>query len=281
MPAVLLGFHPSDSCVVMGLEGATVSFCARLELDWFSTHFDQVAAQVLDASGQIPGCRFVLIGFGDPDVAAISVTELAGVVRPERVLEALVADGERYWSLTADDGVHEYAFDASALAAQAVYEGVRISASRRQAVAPVEAWEPRPAGEESAAAAWVDSMGADAAMELLAGLAEAATPPEPEDALILATLLADEDRAAAVLTSLTTGNADRVWSNLVAARRVAPRSAQANCVALLGMASWLSGRGAAQTSCLEQMERLDPDHTIGGLLATTHRHGIPPRRWDE
>ncbi len=281
MPAVLLGFHPADSCVVMGLDGSSVEFCARLELDWFATHFDQVADQIIEASAQVPGCRFVLIAFGDPDVASLSVVELAGVVGEHRVVESLVADGERYWSLVDDDGSHEYAFDASALAAQAVYEGVRICEDRDEAVAPVELWEPLPSLEQDAAWQKIEGLAEDDRMALLGGLAEAATPPQGDDALMLATLLADEDRATAVLTRLATDNADRIWANLVAARRVAPEQCQPNVVALLGVASWLSGRGAAQTACLEQMARLAPDNPIGSLLSAVHRHGIPPRRWEE
>ena len=93
MPSVLLGFHPTNSCVVMGLCGATVAFCARLEVDWFVHHFDDVADQIINASSQVEACRFVIIGYGDPDLAGLAVTELASVVGEARVIDALVTDG--------------------------------------------------------------------------------------------------------------------------------------------------------------------------------------------
>lgn len=281
MPAVLLGFHPSDSCVVMGLSGPTVAFCARLDLDWFVTHFDQVADQILHASAQVPDCRFVLIGFGDPDLASLAVVEMSGVVGESRVLESLVTDGERYWCLDEDLETHEFQVGTSSLAAQAVYEGLRICADREQAVAPVELSEPLPPAEQEAGAALVASLSPDEGMARLAELAESADPLQPAEAQTLALLLLDEDRMGAVLARLSVASADLLWENLVAARRVAPPSAEPNVLALLGMASWLSGRGAAQTSCLEQVERIHPEHPVGALLSRIHRYGIPPRRWDE
>lgn len=280
MPAVLLGFHPVDSCVVMGLSGSSVEFCARMELDWFATHFDQIASQVVEASSQIPDCRFVLIAYGDPDIASLSVVEMAGVVGEHRVVESLVSDGAHYWSMTDGEEGHGYSFRSTALAAQAVYEGVRICDDRAEAVAPVERWEPRPWAEEEAVEGRLAAVPDAGLMDMLASLVEG-PPPGTDDALTIAVLLADDDRAAAVLMRLNKGNAEQMWENLAAVRRVATPRSEANIVALLGVASWLCGRGAAQTSCLEQLARLDPSHPIGGLLASVHQHGIPPRRWDE
>ena len=281
MPTVLLGFHPSNSCVVMGLSGATVAFCARLELDWFVHHFDQVADQIINASAQVDGCRFVIIGYGEPDLACLAVTELASVVGESRVLDSLVTDGRSTWMLDHDLEPREIAASSSSIEAQAVYEGIRICADRREAVAPVERHAPLPPEEVDAAVALVTSLSPAAGMELLEQLAESSEPLSRTDACVLAVLLEDEDRMAALLVRLRMATADTVWPHLVAARPAATPESEDNVVALLGIASWLSGRGAAQTSCLEQLARRNPGHEIGRILDTIHRNGIPPRRWDE
>ena len=281
MPSVLLGFHPTDSCVVLALSGKSVAFCARLDLDWFVYHFDDVADQIINASSQVEDCRFVLIGFGDPDQAGLAVTELASVVGESRVLDAMVTNGQTTWVLDADLQVHEIECHTSALEAQAVYEGVRICADREEAVAPVEQHVPLPDPEVAAAQSLVRALSPEDAMDLLADLAESEERLTPTEACTLAVLLGDEDRLGALLTRLSITNADAVWPNLVAARRVAPEDVEANVISLLGMASWLSGRGAAQTSCLEQLARSDPRHAVASLLRRLHQCGIPPRRWDE
>lgn len=281
MPAVLLGFHPTDSCVVLGFEGSMVAFCARLDLDWFVTHFDQVADQIVSASSQVPGCRFALIGFGDPDLASLSVVEMAGVVGQSRTVDLLVTDGRTYWSLVDGLEPQEFTFDTSSVAAQAVYEGVRISADRAGAVAPVETSDPAPEDLVTSSRAVVASMSDQETMELLADLVSSAEALPAARALLLAVLVEDEDRMAAVLTQLTRATSEVAWINLAAARRVAPPESEANVLALLGMASWLSGHGAAHTSCLEQLQRIAPGHAVGSLVEMVHRDGIPPRRWDE
>lgn len=279
MPAVMLGFHPSDSCVVMGLSGRTVSFCARLDLDWFVHHFDQVADQIINASAHVPECRFVVIGYGDPDAASLAVAELVAVVGEQRVLEAMVTDGRTTWLFTSDLEPQEIECSTSALEAQAVYEGVRICADREEAVAPVERHEPLPADEVASAEALVTSLSPADAMDLLAELVESDEPLSPTEACTLAVLLEDEDRVAAVLSRLSILTAEVMWLNLLAARTVAPAASEDNVVALLGMASWLNGQGAAQSSCMEQLARSNPQHTVGGLLNRLHREGVPPRRW--
>ena len=281
MPAVLLGFHPTHSCVVMGLSGTTVAFCARLEVDWFVHHFDDVADQIINASSQVEGCRFVIIGYGDPDLAGLAVTELAAVVGEARVIDALVTDGRTTWALDADLEAHEIESTSSSLEAQAVYEGIRICGDRGEAVAPVEFHSPPPSREVAAAEVLVAALPPGQALDLLEQLAESPAQLNPSEACLLSVLLEDEDRMGAVLARLSMDTADRIWPHLVSARQSATPQSEANVLALLGIASWLSGRGAAQTSCLEQLARISPGHELGGLLARVHRDAIPPRRWDE
>lgn len=279
LPVIMLGFHPHDSCVVMALKGPSVRFCARVDLDWFAQHFDRVADQVLRCAEEAGADGFVFIGYGDPDVAAIAVHEFIDLVGASRVLDALVADGECYWSMLEPGEPTAYRFDTSAVAAQAVFGGVNLHPDRDSAIAPVTLCEP-PAEQavleaESAAA----RLGEEGSMIRLRQLAEGPDTLTETEAVTLAVLLADEDRMGAVLCRLDPDTAEGFWARLVAVRRVCPARYEPNVLALLAAASWLSGRGAAHTSCLQQLSEVDPCHPLLLTLMRLHADGVPPSRW--
>lgn len=281
LPSYLFGFEPTDSVVVIALCGKMVHFSARLDVDWFAYGFAHTADQILNATTGADISAFFILGYcDDPDLASLSVSELAAVVGRDRVREALVTDGEFYWSLIDDDGAHPYDGSSSAVTAQAVYTGINIHATREEAVAPVVEWEPPADGVVAEVLEEIDALGSTSVMSHLEELAQAQPPVEGRDAVRLACLLRDEDCAGAILTRLSTTTAESIWSNLAAARRLCPPEAQPTVVALLGVASWLSGRGAQASACMEQMDVLDPDDPIGVMLRSVHHHAIPPQRWD-
>lgn len=282
IPSFMFGFQPAESVVLIGMQGKVACFSARLDVDWFRVRFDSVAEQMVNATSQMAGVRFLLLGYSaDLDLCWASVMELADVIGPERILEALITDGEHYWSLTDDAGPVEYRFDTSSVAAQAVYSGVNIHSTREELVAPVHEWQEPDAAETTAALMELDGLTAEGALSLLQELAESDPPVTGVEALHLACLLQDEDCAAALLSRLNTTTAEGIWPNLLAARQVAPGFVQATLVALLGVASWLSARGAQASACIEQMVVLDPKHPIGMVLAEVHHKAIAPQRWDE
>lgn len=282
IPSYLFGFRPTESTVIIGMRRDVVQFSARLDASWFTTHFDQVADQVLNATAHMGDCVFFVLGYSaDLELASISAAEAADVVGRCMVAEVLITDGTRYWSLTDGEGPLPFSFDSSPITAQAVYRGVNIHATREEAVAPVVAWASPDPDAVDQLLEEIGAMTQEAAMHRLADLAEADPPVSGGDALMLACLLLDEDRSAAVLTRISMSNAPLMWANLVAARQVSPGLAEATVVALLAVACWLSGHGAQATSCIEQLAELDPRHPIGCMIATVHQLGIPPQRWDE
>ncbi len=281
LPVIMLGFHPRDSCVAMALSGNTVRFCARVDLDWFADHFERISEQVLRCAEQVGADEFVFIGYGDPDLASIAVCEFADLVGHDRVVDALVTDGGRYWSMC-DGGVPEsYRFDTSAVAAQAVFGGVNLCADRDEAVAPVTGSDPPDEHVVLRAEAAVDRLSDDQAMARLRELAEGEGALPRADAVLLAVLLGDEDRTGALLCRLKTWTADAMWQRLVAARRVCPSRYLPNVLGLLAFASWLSGRGAAHSACLQQLSELDARHPLLLTLLKLHQEGLPPARWDQ
>lgn len=280
IPAVLLGFHPRDSCVVLAVHEKAVQFCVRFDVD-IVDHFDQVVHQLESAASQVGPCDFVLIGFGEPGATSLALGELIDLLGPERVLDAIVTHEDRYWCLGGDEPPREYRFESSAIAAQAVYEGVRIVAGRDEAVAPVTQHRAPEVDEEEAAWAWADGLTEAQAAAQLKRLAESPIPLASPAALRLAVLLADDDRMTSVLASMTRSTVEALWRNLVAARQVCPSACEANVVALVGAVAWRSGRGAALTACLEQLAVMAPQHVVGGLLSRLLRDGVPPRWWDD
>lgn len=279
IPAVMFGFHPAESVVIMGMRGSTVEFTARIDLDWHLHGTEQIVAQLMSAAEHVSTEDFIILGYGaDPDLAFLSVTELISLLGARHVREALVTDGTSYWSL--DDGEPlQFDFDSSAVAAQAVYEGRLISDSREAMVAQVEDWAP--ATEEEVAAQESYLRGVARPDRLFSRLLESARPLAAEEALQLALYLGEQLRCDRLVGNLTVERAKRIWPNLTAARRVAPPSAEINTIAVLAMAAWLRGGGAEYTSCVEQLETRAPEHPVSQVLARMHHLGIPPRMWSE
>jgi hypothetical protein len=97
----LVGYHPSDSIVVLGMCDHQVTFTARDDLPAEGAEADpDQLIYLLDVLLR-QGChRVLLVGYGSEKRVTPTMTALldgfhdAGV----RVLEALRADGERYWS---------------------------------------------------------------------------------------------------------------------------------------------------------------------------------------
>lgn len=279
IPAIMLGFHPQDSCVVIALKGAAVAMCARVDLRWFAGDAERTLRQLNNALGNVPEARIVLVGFGDPDDASISVAELADALGWDRIADALISQGDRYWVVPATGAPIAFSFDRSALAAQAVFQGIRIDATRAEAVLPVmvtEEVDPDLVARCRAAVAYIQpSVG----FAVLRELAESSEPLGVEEGLTLALLLGDEDRLGALATRLSTDTAPVIWPNLVAARRFGPPETAPPVLALLALASWLSGRGAAHVAALEELTRIDARHPLAGVLSALHEQGLPPDRW--
>lgn len=242
IPPVILGYHPEDSLVVLALRDGVLMMSARMCLDWHLQHYEETFAQMSAAIDNVPDCRFALLGYGERELMSVSLLELADVIGHHLVVEALVTDGELSWDLGTGDPPEPYRFEDTSVAAQAVFNGVRIARNREEAVAPVREHEPP---EE-----WAVALAVDEAARLSPGRAQTKVARLVEQekeltrvaAVELAVLLDDEERMVSVLTALSSENADRVWRNLVSARRLCPPGYEANVLALLTAASWISGR---------------------------------------
>lgn len=289
IPVIMLGFHPRESCVVLGVLGSRVEFCARMDLDWFTScsSFGDVADQLESALSRCDGCRVAVLAYTkDPEAGAVAVSELVYVVGAELVVEALVTDGDRFWYVHPDlllpaEGI-PYSYASSNFAAQAVYAGISVTAHRADAVAEVQPPTPSavPAVDEGTRRARdrIHPLNAGQRMERLAHLMNRPDLPE-EAAYELAVLLQEDEHFSEILAQLNRTSAATLRPRLAEVRRRSPDVLAANVVALLTLACWLDGEGAQQSDCLAQLERLDADHPLRPVLEAMHQLAVPPRQW--
>ena len=264
---------------MLGIGDSCAKFCARFDLSLPRAELEGVVEQILQAAANSGHCGLTVLGYGELHDAYPQVRQVAELLGPTVTFPSLITDGHTTWAVDEEEYVLQCDDPASTLAAEAVYNGMPITRGRREAVAPVELHERLGAETEELCGDQVAGLGAAGRLDVLGAYVESMEELSPFDALFLALTLADEECAAAVLARLSEATAEAMWPNLAAARRVAPPEAEATVVALLGFASYLSGRGAAHSSCLQQLQRINPRHPIGQLLVQVHREAIPPRHF--
>lgn len=291
IPVVMLGFHPKESCVVLGVRGTRVEFCARMDLDWFTSGFSfgEVADQLEHAIERCGGCSVAVLAYSkDVEAAAVAVGELVSVLGEEDVAEVLVTDGDRFWyanpgMLFPPEGI-SYSWASSNFAAQAVYSGVNVTATRADAVAAVQPPQPHLHAEIDDRLALVikgvSAMTVKQKWAHLERLLENEEPLGPSGAAQFVVVLQDEECFAEVLARMNMGSASRLRAKLMEARQSCTPSLAGNVVSLLALACWLDGEGAQQSDCLSQLETIDPGHPLMGVLRRMHRQAVPPRGWD-
>ncbi|GAA1802268.1 DUF4192 domain-containing protein [Planosporangium flavigriseum] len=99
----LLGFHPADSVVVVGLAGTRVVFTARADLPTSQAPPDEALALADQLGEVLAGQRVdiaLIIGYGEAATVTRTVFALRDALRGYGVAvgEMLRADGARYWS---------------------------------------------------------------------------------------------------------------------------------------------------------------------------------------
>ncbi len=300
----LLGYHPHESIVLVLLDQRSVQMCARMDLRSDGASVTRAAKPTADRLASVARMHqptgAILIAYSSDRMLAeaflnAASNRLAGI----DLIDALYADGQRWWSTRHDGGCSppdgmRYLPGSSRIAAEAVYAGMSAAASRddlaRQVAGP-------PPGDEQ-----VLQQVADAAATEVSGCPvqdregwittviddfvcrrQAGKPCQLTDTerLRLACLVADvavRDRAWAMMQRSTAGFHAELWHQVVQ-RAVSPFAAAPLC--LLGMAAWISGQGTLQVCCADRVHRIDPDYSMGDLLAEINTRAMPPQFWDE
>lgn len=288
----LLGFHPTESVVAIYCQGGRVLLTARVDLPPPALAA-ALAEQVADLAARHGAEEVVLVGYGSdgPDTRAVLQRLLEG--GGPRVREAVLVSEGRWWSLTCTDGccpAEGTAHDPAAhpLAAEAVYAGLSAQPSRtelqRQVRGPDDAEEDALAelvARVSVRTAPLDRSESAALMALtVRRCCEDPGPPGDEDCLLLALLATDlvvRDVAWALVEREDVEDHLRVWQQVVTRT---PAALAPGPLGLLGVTGWIAGQGALQNCCSERLTSLDPDYTLGLLLADISDRALPPRCWD-
>ena len=310
VPAAL-GFHPEDSLVLLTLGGATNRFHARLDLPRDPALFGAVAESLISATSRHRVDRCVLVAYTDDQCAGQGLVDVVRDALEEdgvRVVEAIRADGERWYSLTGCTGPccpadgTPYDVASHPFTAQAVLDGQVTLGSRQELVDSLIGTDPD--------AVEAVGEGADEAMRRFqASARHPLGPPAPESARrhlvqegqwvaervrrfladgealdpaevgrLLVGMVAIEIRDVA-WAEMTRENADRhvdLWRDVV---RRSPYDLMAAPAALLGFAAWLSGDGALAWCAVERCQDVEPDYRLAALLTDALAGAVPPSSW--
>lgn len=301
----LLGFHPTDSLIVVALSGRRLVFIARSDLpaDQASAAtraalVDQIATQTVGSGADAA----VLVGYGPaaPVTAMVDIARDSFAGRGVQLREVLRVAGGRYYSyLCTDAGCcppEGVAFDpvAGPAAVAATVAGM-VALPDRQALAaqlaPVtgQARQAMRRATEHAAArladlaghgdptAEVERVGRDAVDDALAqqGAGRSLADGQAAWLSLLLTHLPVRDHAWA-----RTGTDEahlRLWADLT--RRAQPHLAAAPA-SLCAFAAWRRGNGALANVAVDRALRADPGYRMAQLIAETLWLGIPPHAFD-
>jgi hypothetical protein len=299
----LLGYHPDESIVLVLLDRRSVQMCARMDLRpaGGATGAAEATADRLAgvAHAHHPTGAILIAYSTDPALARTFLKAARNRLAGIDLIDVLYADGRRWWSTLDDSGCSPsdgvcYLPGSSRIAAEAVYAGMSAAASRDELAGQVAG--PPPADlealEQIAAATaaevfdsslqarehMIQSVVEDFVHRRRAGESRWLTDTER---LRLACLTADvavRDRAWAMMQGSTATFHAELWQQVVQ-RTVPPFEAAPLC--LLGMAAWISGQGTLQVCCADRVHRIDPDYSMGDLLAEINTRAMPPQFWDE
>jgi hypothetical protein len=290
----LLGFHPEDSVVALLVRRGRFALTARVDLVPPEIA-SELAADIGRLADQHGASELILVGYGG-EAAKVRqlLANLADLLEPYGLGDVLYADGRLWWSLrcTASCCPPEgtpYDLSTHAIAATAVYAGLGCRSDRQALAAEVTG----PSETEFDAlrmlltevGAEIDGTDSAGRCELMASLVRAAVagddPPDDRFCALLA-VLAHDTQARDVAWSLIGADQaeqhQRLWRQVVA-RTVPPHAAAPIC--LLGLAAWIGGDGALMNCCIERITIVDPDYSLGRLLAEISRAALAPSLWDE
>jgi hypothetical protein len=291
----LFGFHPDESIVAVFIKSGRVLLTARIDLPGESAG-DELAEQIDWLAKKHAVQALALVAYSADSLSAHRLlTRLMDRLSEHELTDVLYVGHGRWWSLSCGDECCPLSgtpFDPSShpVSAAAVFAGLGARADRRELEAsvsgPSEVELPRL--QELADALLAELKQVDdprAAVRLLASIVEAAISeaavPDERTCLLLGLLVTDvhiRDLAWALITSANAEDHVRLWGGVVA--QVPPMLAAAP-LCLLGMAAWISGTGALLNCCCERLAQVDPDYSMGRLLAEISEKALPPSLWQQ
>lgn len=307
----MLGFHPADSVVVLGLRDRKMIFQARGDL----ADAAQLAGHYAAVVGRQQATAVIVIGYGPatsvtPAVSAIATRLVDAGVDVHDVLR--VTDG-RYWSYLCQSWhccpIDGRPFDPSSsrVAAAAVVEG-HVALPSREALerrlAPVgglarEGMRRATDAAYQRLAALIETVIGPAGSAGPAGVVEVAARLRAAGAVAVRAAVArqrtdgqlDDDEVAWLTVLLAhvpvrddawaAIDADpalhvRLWTEVL--RRAEPQLSPSPAT-LLGFAAWQAGDGIIAAMAVERALAADRDCALARLLGEVIAGGVPPQEW--
>jgi hypothetical protein len=293
----LLGFEPSESIVVVSLMGSRQRFGPIVRSDLDAIPELQSIARRLAGAAAPDECEDALIvAFSlHPEIADDAVRtvreslEAAGIC----VVEAVRADGARWWSYTCDRGCcppdgTPYDPTASPAAALAVAMGMGKADSRdalAQQFAPRSDPEQAMVNDAARRARVTLSVHGDddrsAAVDDLVWLALGR--PDLDSTTVAMLLGAVQDLRArdAVWSLMTRDDAAEHFELWRQVMRAADDDLMAPAGTLCAFAAWLSGQGAVAATAAAAVARVSPHYSFLALIVDILHSGMGPAAWDE
>ncbi|GIJ35002.1 DUF4192 domain-containing protein [Micromonospora sediminimaris] len=301
----LVGFTPTDSLVVVVLDGRQVRFAARLDLP-HPSDLAELAAPAAQNAAMIArhGSAAFLVGYGPADRVAPAATLLTTALTTAGVdvLEALRVGDGRYWCLCGDTGCADgVAYDpaGSRIAAEAVYRGLAPLPDRaalERLITPISGAERDRmrattttalhrltgmlADETSATAGTatehVVRAGVAAVQQAYESAARGEALSDDEVAWLTAVLMVPEVRDHAWISCDGSDGQRRLWIDVT--RRAMPATSAAPAC-LLAITAYLAGDGALANIAVTRALHADPDYHLAHLLGHALQAGVSPQQW--
>lgn len=299
-----LGFHPTDSLVVVALDGPRRRFGLTMRFDLpGASDVPAMAAYVTDLLEQHDATDVLVLAYAEDDeVAGPLVRALLSALERARITVpgAYRSDGSRWFCYTCDrpccpaEGM-PYDVSAHPLAAEHVLAG-EVALPDREAVraktaaisgpsrAAMETCFGRiendigaaPEGTGPGAELWVDDMERFVADWLKSP--RVLHPDEVARLAIWASSVPDRDRAWSMMGRADAELHRELWLQVL--RRVVPPYEPA-VACLAGFAAWLSGDGALAWCAIDRALAADPGCRPAELIRQLLEHAVSPRAWEE
>jgi uncharacterized protein DUF4192 len=302
----VVGYHPTDSLVVLGLDGRRVVFGARFDAPFAG---DRAIGEIHDIVRRQRCDAAFLVGYGPPDLIDDPLTRLHLALQggPLAIREVLRAHDGHYWSYLCRDpdccppGGIPYDPQANQVAAAATLAGAVIHRDREAYAAqldPVDA-DPRAMAlatdrayqelcrvlaktDDEQAAADAMLVAGQAALIAAADRVRDGEPLTDDEVAWLSVLLLHHDlRDLGWLRIVRAGDdllAHRaLWMDVM---RRCERDLLAAPATLFGFAAWRVGQGALARIAFERALDADPGCGLARRLMYGLDQGMPPDEFD-
>lgn len=276
---VLIGFQPHESVCAVLVDEGRVELCARMDLPTGDDEAVGVGVAIRRILEGRPDRQLMLVYWTEhwhPGERWAEVVELESGVMAEQVI---LTDGRRWWDLTVQNPV------AQPVPVVAELSHNTVLASRSELAATVAPATPdtldATTAERSLAERTISAWPVPVRIARAVGLMRCAGHLSRRE-MILAGLLVDDHavvvEACHVLSRDTADAAVAQWQQIIG---LLPPDRSTGALTVIALAAWLSGNGALQVICLDQLADRAPHPLLWEVLVGVYQHAVAPSRWEE